>query len=142
MGGSLFLGDKKRGRDGLPRILRTPLSPFRHGFKRLRTDTAQMAVPTSAIIEQFDVIIDLGCGHLTSRVNAFLDPLLLQTAKERFGHLKQGQVWRANKYRSPLLGRFRRHTSRAHFGRVPRGKGKGGLLSVQMCRVFSKGSGL
>lgn len=45
-----------------------------------------MAVPTSAIIEQFDVIIDLGGGYLASRVDALLDPLLVQATKERFGH--------------------------------------------------------
>lgn len=71
---------------GLPRLLWTQSNPFRHGFKRLRTDTAQMAVPTSAMIEQFDVIRDLGSGHLTSCIDALLDPLLFQATKERFGH--------------------------------------------------------
>src|SRR5512146_96015 len=71
-----------RGRDGLPRLLRTPLSPF----KRLRTYTVKMAVSTGAIVEHFDVIVDLGSGHIPSLVDSLLDPLLLQTAKERFGH--------------------------------------------------------
>lgn len=45
-----------------------------------------MAVSTGAIVEHFDVIVDLGRGDLTSLVDALLDPLLLQTAKEGFGH--------------------------------------------------------
>lgn len=45
-----------------------------------------MTVPPSAIIEQFDVLVDLGSGDLPSRVDALLDPLFFQTAKERFGH--------------------------------------------------------
>ena len=64
----------------------TPLRPVRHGFKRLRTDPAQMAVSTGAILEHFDVLVDLGIGQIPSPVDAFLDPLLLQTAKEGFGH--------------------------------------------------------
>jgi hypothetical protein len=41
-----------------------------------------MAVPTGAIVEHFDVIVDLSICHIPSLVNALLDPLLLQAAKE------------------------------------------------------------
>lgn len=41
-----------------------------------------MAVSTGAIIEHFDVIIDLGSGHLTRLVDPLLDPFLLQAAKK------------------------------------------------------------
>ena len=64
----------------------TSVSPIRHGFKGLRTDPAQMAVATGTIIEHVDVIRYLGFGDLTSRVDALLDPLLLQAAKKGFGH--------------------------------------------------------
>ena len=64
----------------------TSLSPVRHGFKRHWTDPAQVAVSTGAIIEHFDVLVDLGIGHLTSLVDSLLNPFLLQAAKERFGH--------------------------------------------------------
>jgi hypothetical protein len=37
-----------------------------------------MAVSPGAIVEHFDVILDLGVSHLTSLVDALLDPLLLQ----------------------------------------------------------------
>ena len=47
---------------------------------------AEMAVSPSAIIEQFDVLVDLGRGYLPSRVDALLNLLLFQAAKERFGH--------------------------------------------------------
>ena len=45
-----------------------------------------MAVSPGAIIEQFDVFVDLGSGYLPSRVDALLNLLLLQAAKERFSH--------------------------------------------------------
>ena len=45
-----------------------------------------MAVSTSAIIEHLDVLVDLGIGDSTSLIDALLDPLLLQAAKERFSH--------------------------------------------------------
>ena len=70
------------GRDGLPRLLRTPLSLFRHCFERLRTDTAQMAVSTGAIVEGLNVLVDLGRSNLTGRVDSLPNPLLLQTAKK------------------------------------------------------------
>jgi len=41
-----------------------------------------MTVSTGAIIEHVDVLRYLGLGHLLGRVDAFLDPFLLQTAKE------------------------------------------------------------
>jgi hypothetical protein len=64
----------------------TSVSPIRHGFKGLRTDPAQMAVATGAIIERVDVIRYLGLDDLTGRVDALLDPLLVQAAKKGFGH--------------------------------------------------------
>ena len=45
-----------------------------------------MAVSTGAIVEHLDVIVDLGIGNITSLVDVLLDPLLLQAAKQRFGH--------------------------------------------------------
>jgi hypothetical protein len=45
-----------------------------------------MAVSPSAIVEGGHVIIDLGLGDLTDRVDVILDPLLLQAAKKGFGH--------------------------------------------------------
>jgi hypothetical protein len=45
-----------------------------------------MAVSTGTIIEHVDVIRYLGFGDLTSRVDALLDPLLLQATKEGFCH--------------------------------------------------------
>ena len=59
---------------------------FRHGFKGLRTDPAEMAVSPDAIIERLDVLGDLGRGDRSSRVDVVLDPLLFQAAKERFRH--------------------------------------------------------
>lgn len=50
-----------------------------------------MAVAPDAIIEHVDVIRYLGLGDLTSCVDAFLDPLLLQAAKKGFGH--GGSCW-------------------------------------------------
>lgn len=41
---------------------------------------------TGTIIEQFDVLGDLGLGHITSRVDALLGPLIFQAAKKQFGH--------------------------------------------------------
>ena len=41
-----------------------------------------MAVSTGAIVEHLDVLVDLGCGHLPGLVDALLNPLLLQAAKE------------------------------------------------------------
>lgn len=46
------------------------LSPFRHAFKRLRTDTAPMAVSTGTIVEGLEVLVDLGRGDLPSPVDA------------------------------------------------------------------------
>ena len=43
-----------------------------------------MAVSTGAIIEHLDVIVDLRLGNIPSLVDSLLDPLLLQTAEERF----------------------------------------------------------
>lgn len=62
------------------------LKPVRHCFKRLWTDTAQMAVSTGAIVKGLDVIVDLGLGDLTGVIDSLLNPLLLQTAKKRFCH--------------------------------------------------------
>ena len=45
-----------------------------------------MAVSTGAIVEGFDVVVDLSRGKLPSCVNALLDPFLLQAAKKGFGH--------------------------------------------------------
>jgi hypothetical protein len=45
-----------------------------------------MAESAGAIVEHFDVIGDLGIGHLPCLVDSFLDPFLLQTAKEGFCH--------------------------------------------------------
>jgi hypothetical protein len=45
-----------------------------------------MAVSPSAIIEQFNVLVDLGSGDLPSHVDALLDLLLFKAVKERFGH--------------------------------------------------------
>lgn len=45
-----------------------------------------MAVSTGAVVEHLDVIVDLGIGHLPSLVDSIVDPILLQTAKEPFGH--------------------------------------------------------
>ena len=41
-----------------------------------------MAVSTGAIVEGFDVVVDLSRGKLPGCVNALLDPLLLQAAKK------------------------------------------------------------
>ena len=41
-----------------------------------------MTVSTGAIIEHLDILVDLGSGDLPSRVDALLDPLLLQAAKK------------------------------------------------------------
>lgn len=64
----------------------TSLSIFRHGFKGLRTDPAEMAVSPEAILEGLDVLVDLGHSHRLSDVDALLDPLLLQAAEKGFGH--------------------------------------------------------
>lgn len=60
----------------------TSLCPNRNCFTGLRTDPAEMAVSPSAIIEQFDVLVDLGRGDLPSRVDALLNLLLFQAATE------------------------------------------------------------
>ena len=73
-------------RSGLPRLLRTPLHLVRYGFKRLWTDSAQMAVSTAAMIEGLDVLVDLSRDELTGSVDALPNPLLLQAAKKGFRH--------------------------------------------------------
>ena len=45
-----------------------------------------MAVATDAIVEHVNVIGDLGRGDISSLVDSFLDPFLLQTAEEGFCH--------------------------------------------------------
>ncbi len=45
-----------------------------------------MTVLTGTIIEALDVVVDLSRGKCPACVDALLDPLLLQTAKEGFGH--------------------------------------------------------
>lgn len=60
----------------------TSLSIFRHGFKCLWTEPAEMTVSLDAIIEDLDVLVDIGYSHRSSDVDALLDPLLLQTAKK------------------------------------------------------------
>ena len=42
-----------------------------------------MAVSAFSIVEHFDVIEDIGASHFACLVDPFLDPLFLQTAKER-----------------------------------------------------------
>ena len=64
----------------------TSLRLLRHGFKGLRTDPAEMAVSPDAITEGLDVVIDLGRSHRSGRVDALLDPLLLQAAEKGFSH--------------------------------------------------------
>lgn len=64
----------------------TSLSMFRHGFKGLRTDPAEMAVSPDAIIEGLDVLVDIDPSHRSSYVDALLDPLLLQAAEKGFSH--------------------------------------------------------
>src|SRR5690242_6693734 len=64
----------------------TSLSMFRHGFKCLRTDPAQMAVSPGAIIEGLDVLGDIGRSHRSGYVDALFDPLLLQAAEKGFSH--------------------------------------------------------
>lgn len=41
-----------------------------------------MAVSRGTIIEQFDVIGDLGRGNFPRMIDVLLDPLFLQTAEE------------------------------------------------------------
>lgn len=41
-----------------------------------------MTVSLDAIIEDLDVLVDIGYSHRSSDVDALLDPLLLQTAKK------------------------------------------------------------
>lgn len=50
---------------------------FRHGFKCLRADPAEMAVSPDVIIEGLDVLVDIRYSHRSSSVDAFLDPLFL-----------------------------------------------------------------
>ena len=64
----------------------TSLSISRHGFKCLRTDPAEMAVSPDAIIEDLDVLGDIGHRHRSSSVDALLDPLLPQAAEKGFSH--------------------------------------------------------
>ena len=45
-----------------------------------------MAVPTGAIVEYFDVVEDIGPGHITGLLDPFLNALLFQTTKEGFGN--------------------------------------------------------
>lgn len=55
----------------------TSLRIFRHGFKCLRADPAEMAVSPDVIIEGLDVLVDIRYSHRSSSVDAFLDPLFL-----------------------------------------------------------------
>jgi hypothetical protein len=43
-------------------------------------------VSARSIVEHLDVVEDVGPGEITRLVDAFLDPLFLQTAKERLRH--------------------------------------------------------
>ena len=55
-------------------------------FKRLGTDPVEVAVPTTPVVERFDVIEHIRPGQITGFVDAFLDALFLQTAEEAFCH--------------------------------------------------------
>lgn len=59
---------------------------FRRGFNHPPDCTAQMAVLTSTMIEDLNVLADLDIDDCASLVNLLLDPLFLQAAKKRFGH--------------------------------------------------------
>ena len=49
------------------------LSPLRGLFKDLRTDAAEMTVPPGPDIEHFNVIEDIGPGHIPGFIDAFSD---------------------------------------------------------------------
>ncbi len=52
----------------------------------LWADPAEMAVPAGVIVKHFDVIEDIGPGHITGLVAPFLNALLFQAAEEGFGN--------------------------------------------------------
>src|ERR1700743_286092 len=80
-----FVRLKDRIYIGLPRDLRHFAASRRHAFKRIGTDAAEMGMATGAIVEDLDVVKDIGATPTAGFVDTFADAFFLQAAEERLG---------------------------------------------------------
>ncbi len=71
---------------GLPMNLRHSPASRRGLFKGLGADTTQVAVTAVTVVEGFNVVEDVGAGHISGLVDSFTNPLLFQATKKRFCH--------------------------------------------------------
>lgn len=62
------------------------LSPQRGLFEGLRTDAAKVTVASGPVVEDFNVIEDIGPGQSLGFIDTFSDALFFQGTEERFGH--------------------------------------------------------
>ncbi len=69
-----------------PRNRGHPAASRRGLLEGLGTDPAEMTVAAGSIVEDLDVVEDVGPRQLARLVDAFADALLLQAAEERLGH--------------------------------------------------------
>ena len=51
-------------------------------FERLGTDTTEIGMPAGSVVEDLDIIEDVGSGEVSGFVDAFSDTLLFQAAEE------------------------------------------------------------
>ncbi len=84
-------------------------------FKCLWTDPAEMAVSAGAIVKHFDVVEDMGPGHITGLVYPPLDAFLFQTAEEGFGNGVIPAVSPSTHARLELVGFAKAHPVVAAF---------------------------
>ena len=54
----------------------------RGGFERLGTDAANMAVAAGSVVEDLDIVENVGSGEVAGFVDALLNALLLQAGEE------------------------------------------------------------
>lgn len=71
---------------GLTPQSRLFLSSRRGLFKGLRTDAAKVTVAPGPVVEDFNVIEDIGPGHVPGFIDTFSDPFFFQRTEERFCH--------------------------------------------------------
>ena len=88
------------GVDYYPRFARQTLTSRCGAFKRLGTDVAQMAMATDAVVDDFDVVEDVGPGQLPGFADALAHAFFLQAAEEGLGNgivsCRAGSCWAAD----------------------------------------------
>ena len=67
-----------------PRIGRQFPASRGGAFKRLGTDAAKMRMAAGSVVEDLDIVKNVGSGEVPGFVDAFSDALLLQAAEEGF----------------------------------------------------------